>query len=448
MNGLTTRGRIRKTSEMCTVFLLLVLLHAAPAAAQAAPGIDRAQARAAFAEAAAMSARDNGAMWGVPLYGPMLFVHRGTRQLIANHAANGFTAEGDVFTGVWPDSLSIYNGSITYDGVHWTMLGWPLPLGPLERGRLLAHEMYHRVQAEQGWPGSNPSNAHLDTEAGRTWLRLEWRALQRALAESGAARREAIAAALLFRSARHQAFPDGAAEERALEMNEGLAEYTGVRAAIGENARAGWVVKQLDNADAQAVNASVVRSFAYPSGAAYGTLLDASGRVWRTADVQRADFGELLRRAYDVAAAPADARTMALAYGGATLFAEEAAREQQRLAQQALFRRRFVDGPTLTLPASEGLNYSFDPNAVVPFGDAGTVYITSRVTDEWGTLSVTADGVLLARENGRMASVVVPAPEDATASPLRGAGWQLQLAEGWTLQALPNGNYTVRRTGG
>ena len=54
---------------------------------------------APFAEAAAMGERDNGATWGVPLYGPMLYVHRGTRELIANRSARGFTAEGDVFTG-------------------------------------------------------------------------------------------------------------------------------------------------------------------------------------------------------------------------------------------------------------------------------------------------------------------------------------------------------------
>ena len=73
------------------------------------------------------------------------------------------------------------------------------------------------------------------------------------------------------------------------------------------------------------------------------------------------------------------------------------------------------------------------------------MYLTTTVRDDWGTLSVSADGALLVTENGLIARVVVPAPGDATVRPLRGAGWELELAEGWTLVPTTVGSWTLHR---
>lgn len=415
-----------------------------------AQSIDRALAQAYFTEAQALGVAAGSALWGGDLHGPLLFVDRASREVVANMAdpEGTLNAADGIHVGTWPDALPIYNGAVEFGGRTWTMLAWPLPAGRYERRRLLAHEMFHRLQAERGWPALNPDNAHLDSEAGRTWLRLEWRALQDALAHTGAARTEAIQDALLFRTQRHRAFADGADAERALERNEGVAEYTGMRVAIPANARAGWVVRHLDNYDATAARTSIVRNFAYASGPAYGVLLDAVSDEWRTTMPLEGDFGALLADAYQIQISGEDfgdlPRQRALLYDGATLFAEEAAREAQRVAQQAFFRERFATGPTLTLPASENVSYSFNPNAVAPFEDGGTVYLTTTVRDDWGTLTVTADGALLVTENGRIARVVVPAPAD-NARPITGAGWQLELAEGWELVPTTAGSWTLQR---
>ena len=75
----------------------------------------------------------------------------------------------------------------------------------------------------------HPWAERLDAVDGRYWMRLEWRALARALSESGEARELAVREALAFRQARHARFPDKVETERALHINEGLASYTGVR---------------------------------------------------------------------------------------------------------------------------------------------------------------------------------------------------------------------------
>jgi len=118
------------------------------------------------------------------------------------------------------------------------------------------------------------------------------------------------------------------------------------------------------------------------------------------------------------------------------MIAEERAREAQRVAAEARLRSRFIDGPTLTLPVAGKLNYSFDPNAATPLSDVGTVFESSRATDEWGVLDVSSGGVLLRRTGGNVTAIVVPLAAGA-APPLKGAGWRVELAAGWTVRNGP-----------
>ena len=161
----------------------------------------------------------------------MLFVDPETRAVVANQAdrEGSLKRQGNVFVGTLPDRVLIAGTVTTWAGVRWIMLPWPLPREQPERLRFLAHETWHRVHDQLGLPGANPTNAHLDTRDGRTWLQLEWRALEAALQHAGGERRRATEDALTFRAYRRQLFPGAAAEERALEMNKGPAEYTGVR---------------------------------------------------------------------------------------------------------------------------------------------------------------------------------------------------------------------------
>ena len=66
-----------------------------------------------------------------------------------------------------------------------------------------------------GLPNANPQNIHLDSANGRYWMRLEWRALARALATGD---KSAVADALAFRAERRKLVTND--EERLLEMNE------------------------------------------------------------------------------------------------------------------------------------------------------------------------------------------------------------------------------------
>jgi len=392
--------------------------------------IDLDRARGCFEQARLVSERDGGRLWGRELYGAMLFVDWDTRAVVANRPdREGYlTARGDVYTGVLPENVTIANTATHWAGEHWTMLIWPLPDDDRERARLLAHEMWHRVQDALGLPGSNPGNAHLDGPDGRLWLRLEWRALARALRAAGAERTAAVSDALVFRRYRRSLFDGAASEELALENNEGLAEYTGVvLAGFGEEERAERAAVKL--AEAEAAD-SFVRSFAYKSGPAWGLLLDEADDEWRTNYGADDDLGDRLAAALkltppdDLAGA---ARARMESYGGDEIEKEENRREQRRQQRMSEARARFVDGPTLRIPLRE-VQIGFDPGNLQPLEGVGTVYPTMRVSDVWGILEV-SDGALLSAD---WTWIAVPVDAAWSGDLTRtGRGWTLDLDGSW-----------------
>jgi hypothetical protein len=330
----------------------------------AAQGIDTELAARYFGEARELSERDGGALWGEPLYERLLFIDPASASIVANRADpdGTLTAEGDVWVGPQPDAIGVANTAQSWQGVAWTTVIWPLPADRHDRARLLAHEMLHRVQPILGTCSFEATpNEHLDTGEGRAWLRLEWRALGEALVHDGDDRRAALTDALVFRKIRHALFEKAHAAEVALESNEGVAEYTGLKlCGLPDGVLADRAAVGLAQAER---NERHGRSFAYASGPAYGILLDESGTEpgWREGFAGDADFGALAEDAYSIEL-PKDLREHALAslarYDGDLVLAEEARTEAARQQRLADHRARFVDGPVLLLPTSDGIRYS------------------------------------------------------------------------------------------
>jgi len=368
----------------------------------------------------------------------MLLVDPQTRFVVGNQAdaESRLTENQGLFVGKLPEQESIANTAYKWAGVTWTMLMWPLPTNRYARGRLLMHESFHRIQDQLGLPGANPLNNHLDTQEGRSWLRLEWRALNEALIRSGNRRQSAVVDALVFRAYRRSFFKEAADQERALELNEGIAEYTGYRLS-------GWPEEILPGRAAVRLEqeergTNFVRSFAYASGPAWGILLDHVAGPWRKALNRESDLGAILAKAMGITVPgelAAEANRRAAQYDGGGVIAEEATRAQARQQAVARNRARFLDSPVLILPLGDSMRYTFDPQTAEALGEVGTVYLTSRLTSDWGVLEVTK-GVLLSRDQaGRMTDARVPAPSSPGGPSVSGDGWTLNLNEGWKLVA-------------
>jgi len=368
-----------------------------------------------FDELRAMCARDAGRMWGLGICGPTMIVDRQTRAVAANEPA----------PATLPKEIGVANTAVEWNGRRWTMIAGPLPDDPFARKMLLAHESFHRVQAKLGFPSTGPSNAHLDSLVGRYWLRLEWRALAKALGGD----RQAVRDALAFRAKRRSLVANASNEERQLEMHEGLAEYTGAAFAEPDvSKRVPHLIEKLRDAE---TTPTFVRSFAYASGPAWGTLIEMKRLRWTLVVKASDDLGNLAADAWHVAAAT-DAGARAIAYGGSDLLAAERERDARKQAMLREFRARFVDGPHLTIPL-RNMSFEFDPNASQPFETFGTVYPTLTARDDWGSLVVHRGGALIASD---WMSIVVPAEAHGD--------YTLTLNDGWTIvPAARAGDVTI-----
>lgn len=386
-----------------------------------------------FAEAQSLCEADHGQLWGVSLCAPIMFVDPQSRSIVASQAdAKGLLrAEGGVFVGLLPTDQNIANTAVEWSGVRWTQMSWPLPDDVRQRETLIAHELFHRIQNQLKLPKvEGGDNAHLDTLDGRYYMQMEWQALSSALqANNDEERRKAAADAILFRAERYRLFPGANRQEQALELNEGLAEYTGVR--VGNPTSGEQIKAALNDLSEHRGDNTFVRSFAYATGPGYGLLLDRYLPGWHDQLKPDQGFDALLRNALHIALAPnlqLAAEGRATQYDGTKLRAAETERETRRQQILASNRARFIDGPVLVLPFRH-MSVQFDPRNLQPLGDAGTVYPNLRISDEWGVLDAQS-GALLKPD---WSAVIVVAPSASAGSSLNGDGWTLELRPGWRI---------------
>jgi hypothetical protein len=417
-------------SHLNALFLLLLLGAATAAQAQVQPEL----AKRYFEEATKLCERDAGRLWGVSLCGPMVIFDPAT----GTRATSQPEPEGPP-----PRFPGFADGPVSWGGLRW--FAFPLFMLPEKdadvRQQLMLHGLFHRIQPElgfmQGMQGDG-FNEHLDTLEGRIWMQLEWRALRRAVESSGSDRAEAIADALVFRLERRRRFPGAADNERRDEIREGLASYTGIAA---------WANSPADARRAAAAAAaggelqtSFVGNFEAASGPAYGVLLDDLLPGWRRQLRGTSDLGDLLASA--ISRPPTtDVAVAAARYDGATLRTAEEARDRAQQVRVAELRRRFVDGPVLTMPA--GGSGTSDTTGSVGIPEAGTVFFRNfTLSAKWGRLN--ANNGVLRSADGTTLSVPVTRPLEGTT--LQGDGWSATLNSGWVVRAAArSGSFVIVR---
>ena len=434
--------------------ILTVLALGAAAPRVSAQALDTARALGGLREARAACEADHGALWGRSLCGPIALVSRSSHLVVANDTMPDwpYVPLNDAFITALPADQGVANTSFTWQGRDWTMVVLPLPDDRFDRIALLLHEVFHREQGPLGLRDRDALNNQLDTRAGRTWLRLEYRALARALVATDSAPtdvRRHVANALLFRAYRRSLFPGSDSLETRLEMQEGLPEYNGEHLALQMTgltaSRVARVVTERER------RGTYVRGFAYGTGPALGVLLDRFAPGWRAEVRTHRDPADLLARAIQFQApAPlvAAARDRAREYGWAQVDSEEGDRERARAPEMRLYQNRLVDGRTITLRQSrDSLAWGFDPNTLIGYDLNHTIYPTGSFNAPWGSLSVDSGGVLVRND---MAVLIIEAPTGTLPSGrhVTGRGWTLDLSIGWTLAPDPGrrGSYVVVRS--
>lgn len=383
--------------------------------------VDQQRATEYFKEAQAICERDNGRLWGVSICGPMVIFDMQTKTIATSKTEPGESR---------PRLLGLVNAPVQWGGETWGSYIWNdvATKSPRDRKELLIHELFHGVQPQLKLGAAANAPEHLDSKEGRYWLRLEWKALEKALRSSGKQRNQAIGDALAFRKTRRLLFPASAEDERGQEITEGLAAYTAtVLVADSESDAIVGALDLLVNTEKKAMEASFVRTFAYFSGPAYGLLLDAGSPGWRKRIKGTDDLAVLLAQALTIQPGP-DATKIAARYQGAEILLSEQKREQARQARLDELRRTFVEGPTLSFP---GGSHSYDTRGAVSLQGIGTIYFGPfRASGAWGKLE--AEKGVLVSSDGSFRRVAAPSKTDDTT--FSGDGWKLNVSPGWIVK--------------
>ncbi|SDM50722.1 hypothetical protein [Pedobacter antarcticus] len=384
-------------------------------------------------------------LWDKGLYGPMILIDPQTRELFANESDTTgiLKLNGNIYSGVLPGNINIANTAINWNGKRWAMIMLPLPQNKQDRINLLAHESFHRIQPSLGFTLSNVENNHLDQKDGRVYLRLELEAVKKAIESSSEKElQQHLTNALTFRKYRHALYSKSDSTENILELNEGIAEFTGVIVS-GRN-KAQTTTFFLNGIDGFFRNPTFVRSFAYYTTPVYFYLLYNKNKARAKKITAETDLTAYLIRAFNVNI-PTDLKTtvenISINYNGEVIIEQEKEREEKTRQLIAEYRLKFIDQPHFEIKF-EKMNVSFDPRNIIPIEDKGTVYPNIRVTDLWGILTV---------ENGALMSsnwdkISISNPARTEDKKIFGDGWILELTDGYTIEKDgASGNYKLKR---
>lgn len=382
-------------------------------------------------------------IWDKDLYAPILLVDPETMRIFANEpdTAGVLKKEGEIYIGKLPANIMIANTAIPWNGKEWAMIILPLPKNKYDRINLITHELFHVAQPDLGFEMFNPENGHLDEKEGRIYLRLELEALKKAIQESSKPlQQKHLANALVFRKYRNTLYEHSGEMENKLEINEGLAEYTGMmHAGRSESQTKTHFVKSIDMFFK---NPTYTRSFAYQTIPVYGYFLQKTQKDWNKnvkATTDLTDYFIMLLNIELPENLEKEIEKNRPLYNGDIIMREETARADSIKKVKIAYKEKFVKQAHVEL-VFEQMRVSFDPRNIISLENEGTIYPEIKVVDNWGLLVV--ENYALMSPSWDKISLALPF--EITGNILTGDGWTLELQGNYELaKEEQTGNYKL-----
>lgn len=387
---------------------------------------------------------DNGRLWGRNLYGPLMFIDRPNRRIWANSPdEEGFLKlNNGVYTGIYPKDMLISNTPQHFGGVLFAIAPLPPEEDEYRIKTRAVHSLFHRFQEMTGLSSSGYNTNNMDEKQARLWIKLEWKALRKAITTEGSDRNLAVRDALVFRGANRELYQNDANDENHFENYEGLATFTYTLLCTGscEEFRA----RIFENLDRIYEMQSYARSYGFIHGALYATLLHDRGFDFRMINTPNFDLGKAVKELYSVEL-PEICRdvagSLALNYDIATINDEE----EKRLADimESLNRQisLFTEKPVVYFNL-ESPYFDFEPENVQSFDTLGTLYNSIRVSDSWGKLTVDKGGCLISNNFKHLR--ITAKGFNKERNRISGDGWSLILNNDWEMIVV-GPNYFVRK---
>jgi hypothetical protein len=388
--------------------------------------------------------RDSGKLWGKNLYGPIMFVERVTRRIIANQPDNeGLLKSKDgVYTGLYPKELILRNAPVKFGGMQYAMAPLPDEEDEYRIKTRVIHSLFHRFQENEGVITSTFNLNNMDEKEARLWIKLEWKALRKAINTEGEERQLAIRDALIFRGSNRELYHKYAADENKFETYEGLATFT--YTILCTNSPEEYKTRLFENLDRIYSMQSYARSYGIIHGALYASLLYDKGYDIKKINTNNFDLGNAVEELYDIDV-PAICRdvagSLAVNYDIEAVNKEEEKRDtdiKESIHSQISI---FTEKPVVFLEL-ESPYFDFEPEDIHSLDTLGTLYNSMRVSDNWGKLTVDKGGCLVS--NNLKFIRVTAKSFTADKNHISGDGWHLILNSDWELVPVDQ-NYFVRK---
>jgi hypothetical protein len=387
---------------------------------------------------------DAGDLWGKDLCGPLMFVDPTTRKITANvqDSEKLLKLKDGVYTGTYPKEKLIDIIAFEFGGTLYGTVRLPRTEDEYVIKAYAIHSRVHCMQRMKGIYPQTFNNRHLSEKNARMWLKLEWRALRSAISSEGEERNLAIRDALIFRGARHEAYPAYVNDERRFENYEGLPTFS--YTLLCTSSRDEQKTRLLDGINFYYGRNTYHSTYGFIHGALYAYLLYDKGFRPGILTTDNADLGKLTADYYGVTMPEVIrdvAGSIAINYNIETIRQEEAEREQRIKEEVAKKLNVYTEKPVVFLDL-ESPSFGFEPTDPSSLDTLGTIYTSLRVSDNWGKLIVNETGCLVSHN---LKEIRVPAKGiKAVKGHISGEGWDLWLADTWEM-VKSDQNYLVRK---
>lgn len=388
--------------------------------------------------------RDNGKLWGINLYGPIMFVERVTRRIVANQPDNeGILKSKDgVYTGIYPKELVLSNAPVKFGGTQFAMVPLPAEEDEYRIKTRTIHSLFHLFQKNEGVIASTFNLTNMEEKEARLWIKLEWKALRKAINSRGEERQLAIRDALIFRGSNRELNRKYATDENRFETYEGLSTFT--YTLLCTNSPEEFKSRLFENLDRIYSMQSYARSYGFIHGALYASLLYDKGYDFKNIKTDSFDLGDTVRELYKIELPDICrdvAGSLAVNYDIESINKEEEKREAE--IKESIHNQIsiFTEKPVVFLEL-ESPSFDFEPEDIHSLDTLGTIYNSMRVSDNWGKLTVDKGGCLVSN-NLKFIRITAKAFK-ADKNHISGDGWHLILNSEWELVPVDQ-NYFVRK---
>jgi predicted transcriptional regulator with HTH domain len=388
--------------------------------------------------------QDSGKLWNKNLYGNILLIDRTSRSVFSNFPDEQGLLKGKdgVYTGTYPKELIINITPVSFGGTKYAMVPLPAVEDTNSVRRRAIHSLFHCFQETMGVDPVIYNQRNMEDREARLWIKLEWKALRKAIASKGDERLRAIRDALVFRGANRELYSNYADDANHFETYEGLATFTYFKLCTANDEE--FRKRILEYLDRIYGMSSYARSYGAVHGALYASLLYEGGYDLKLLQPDANDLGNLLKDLYKIEL-PLICRDVA----GSLAFSYDldiiTKEEEQRTAdiKESLHKQTstFTD-KAIVLFELESPYFDFEPEDIHPLDTMGILYSSMRVSDNWGKLTIDRGGCLVS--NNYKYLRITAKGYKAEKNHISGDGWHLIIADGWELVEM-NQNYLVRK---